>query len=91
MQGNNRTTPSGIDILELPLNLSGRRKNAHLEVVLALVLTSSIEGRLGDVGIRLMTLCTNSIDEAACVVRWATSRDRGNRFPESSTRCAGTR
>lgn len=49
-------------MLELPFNLSGRRKNANLEVVpFALVLVSSNVGARGD-GTRLMTLCRNPID-----------------------------
>ncbi len=52
-------------MLELPFNLSGRRKNANLEVTFVFVLTSSIEGRLRDEGMRFMTLCTNPIDAVA--------------------------
>lgn len=63
-------------MLELPFNRSGRRKNANLEVTLVLVLTSSIEGRLGDEGMRFRTLCTKPIDTEAFVVRWEMSRDR---------------
>lgn len=43
-------------MLELPFNRNGRRKNANLELVFALVLTSSSEGRGGEAGIRLRTL-----------------------------------
>jgi hypothetical protein len=74
MQGNNRTTPRGIEMLELPFNRSGRRKNANLEVTFVFVLTSSIEGRSGDAGMRFSTLCTNPIDTVACVVCWGKGR-----------------
>ncbi len=46
-------------MLELPFNLSGRRKNANLEETFVFSLTSSIEGRLRADGIRFITLCTN--------------------------------
>jgi len=62
MHGNKRTTPNGIAMLELPLNLSGRRKKANLEVCLGFILTSSITGRLGAEGKRFQTLCTKPID-----------------------------
>jgi hypothetical protein len=65
MQGNNRTTPRGIEMLELPFNLSGRRKNANLEETFVFSLTSSIDGRLRADGIRFITLCTNPIAAAA--------------------------
>jgi hypothetical protein len=61
MHGNNRTTPRGIEILELPFNLSGRRKKANREETFVFSLTSSIEGRFLDDGIRFITLCTNPI------------------------------
>lgn len=68
-------------MLELPFNLNGRRKNASLELVFALVLTSSSEGKGGgDEGIRLRTLCTNPIDAVVFVVRWGKVRDRGRVF-----------
>jgi hypothetical protein len=56
MQGNKRTTPRGIEMLELPRNRSGRRKNANLEVAFALVFSSSINGMFGDEGKRFQTL-----------------------------------
>ncbi len=65
MQGNNSTTPRGIEMLELPFNLSGRRKNANLECTFVFVFTSSIEGRLRADGIRFITLCANPIDVMA--------------------------
>lgn len=61
-------------MLELPFNLSGRRKNASLELTFAFVLTSSIEGRLRDEGMRFITLCTNPIGAVAVVVRWEKDR-----------------
>jgi len=70
IQGNNRTTPRGIEMLELPFSLSGRRKNASLEPTFDFVLTSSREGRFGDEGIRFRTLCTNPIDAVAFVNGW---------------------
>ena len=68
MHGNRRTTPRGIEMLELPRNRSGRRKNASLEVALVFVLSSSIKGRFGDEGKRFRTLCTNPIDAVVFVV-----------------------
>jgi len=63
MHGNSRTTPRGIEMLELPFNRNGRRKNANLELVFGFVLTSSSVGMGGDVeGILLRTLCTKPID-----------------------------
>jgi len=57
MQGNNNTTPRGIEMLEFPFSLSGRRKKASRELVFALVFTSSMDGRFGDVeGMRFSTL-----------------------------------
>lgn len=52
-------------MLELPFNLSGRRKNANLEEAFVFSLTSSIEGRLRTDGIRFITLCTNPIAAVA--------------------------
>jgi hypothetical protein len=46
MQGNNSTTPSGIEILELPLNRNGRWKKANLDETLGFALSFfSIDGR----------------------------------------------
>lgn len=62
IHGNNKTTPRGIEMLELPLNLSGRRKNASLILVFDLdVFPSSAVGRFGAEGRRFITLCTNPI------------------------------
>jgi len=61
MQGKSSTTPKGMEMLELPFNRKGRLKNANLELVFALDLTSSMEGRFGDEGIRFSTLCTKPI------------------------------
>jgi hypothetical protein len=58
IQGNNNTTPSGMEMLELPFNLSGRLKKASLELTLDLVFCPSTIGRFGDVGRRFSTLCT---------------------------------
>ena len=45
-QGNSSTTPSGIEILELPLSRSGRWKKANLDETLGFALSFfSIEGR----------------------------------------------
>jgi hypothetical protein len=77
MQGNNRTTPSGIEMLELPFNLSGRRKNANLEEAFVFSLTSSIEGRLRTDGIRFITLCTNPIAAVALWIVGGKVRSRG--------------
>jgi hypothetical protein len=73
MQGNKSTTPKGIEMLEFPLNLSGLRKKASLEVTFVF-LTSSIEGRLGDEGRRFRTLCTNPIDAVVFEVTWGKGR-----------------
>lgn len=62
IQGNSRTTPRGIEILELPLNRSGRRKKANLDEALVFVLTSSKDGILGVEGRRFSALCMNPID-----------------------------
>lgn len=56
-------------MLELPFNLNGRLKNASLELVFALVLTSSMDGRFGDEGMRFRTLCTNPIEAVAIADR----------------------
>lgn len=61
MQGNRSTTPSGMEMLELPFNRNGRRKKASLELVFALVLTSAMVGICGDDGIRFITLWTKPI------------------------------
>jgi hypothetical protein len=74
MQGNNRTTPRGIEMLELPLNRNGRRKNANLDVTFVFSLTSSMKGRLGDEGMCFRTLWMNPMDAAVFVVAsWAKS------------------
>lgn len=65
MHGNSRTTPRGMEMLELPFNRSGRRKNASLDVTFffeELSFTSSITGSGGAEGILLRTLCTKPID-----------------------------
>ena len=71
MHGNRRTTPRGIEMLELPFNLNGRRKNASLELVFGLVLTSS-RGGVGcdEDGILLRTLCTKPIGPDVFAVCW---------------------
>jgi hypothetical protein len=56
IQGNNKTTPSGMEMLELPFNLNGRRKNANLEELFVFVFISSIEGSSGDTGNNFFTL-----------------------------------
>lgn len=62
MHGNSSTTPSGMEMLEFPLNRSGRLKNANLEdTVLPFVLLSSTIGSLADEGKRFMTFCTRPI------------------------------
>ena len=61
IHGNSRTTPNGIEMLELPFNLSGRLKKANLEDPLLLDFPSSVEGRSGAVGNRFQTLCTKPI------------------------------
>jgi hypothetical protein len=70
IQGKSRTTPRGMEMLELPFNRRGRRKKASLDVAFDLVLTSSIKGRLCDEGIRFITLCTNPIEAVMLVARW---------------------
>lgn len=50
-----------MEMLELPFNLKGRLKNASLELDFAFVLTSSMIGRFGDVGMRFSTLWTKPI------------------------------
>ncbi len=53
IHGNRSTAPRGIDIFELPFRRIRRRKNANLGVIRSLWRdTSSIEGRLGEDGIR---------------------------------------
>ena len=63
MQGNNSTTPSGIDMLELPFNRNGRRKNANLDdgFEFPFIFASSSAGRSADEGNRFMILCTKPI------------------------------
>lgn len=73
MQGNKRTTPSGIEMLELPRNLRGRRKNASLDVIFPFALTSSIKGRFGDEG-SFRTLCMKPIEAVVCVEGWGDGR-----------------
>jgi hypothetical protein len=73
IQGNSRTTPRGIEMLELPFNRSGRRKKANLDEIFVFFLTSSKEGRFGDEGRRFKALCTKPIDTIASAVRWGTS------------------
>lgn len=60
IHGNNRTTPSGIDMLELPFNRSGRLKNANLDVTFGFSFPSS-SGDFADRGMRCIILCTKSI------------------------------
>jgi len=60
--GNKRTTPRGIDMLELPFNRNGLLKNAHLGEAFVLIFTSSSDGRFGDLGSLFITLCTNPIE-----------------------------
>jgi hypothetical protein len=83
MQGNKSTTPRGIEMLELPFSLSGRLKNANLELVFVLVFTSSIDGRFGDEGMRFRTLCTKPIGAVAFADRWEITVERG-RVPHRS-------
>jgi hypothetical protein len=64
-------------MLELPFNLSGRRKNANLDVTFVLALTSSIVCRLGDEGNRFRALCTRSIDAMCCSFFRSRVRKRG--------------
>jgi hypothetical protein len=61
IHGKRSTTPSGIEMLELPFKRSGRRKKANLEEAFDFVLTSSTDGRLGAEGKRFRTLCTKPI------------------------------
>ena len=60
MHGNKRTTPRGIEMLELTRSRNGRLKNASLEVIF-FDFFSSTEGRLGEAGRRFSTLCTKPI------------------------------
>jgi hypothetical protein len=65
IQGNSRTTPSGIEILELPLNRSGRLKKANLDEILGFTFSFSTEGRSAlTEGRRFHTLCTKLIANA---------------------------
>lgn len=61
MHGNISTTPSGMEMLELPFNRKGRRKNASLDEFLVFVFNSSIVGILGDGGRRLRARRTTSM------------------------------
>jgi hypothetical protein len=61
IHGKRRTTPSGTEILELPFNLSGRRKNANRDVFLLFDFPSSSIGTFGAEGKRLITRCTKLI------------------------------
>jgi hypothetical protein len=81
IHGNSRTTPSGMEMLELPFNLNGLRKNANLEEALFFVLPSSIEGRSGVVGSRFQTLCTKPIDILVFADRWESFVIRGEVSP----------
>ncbi len=61
IHGKSRTTPSGTEMLELPLKRKGRRKNANLDVNLLFGRDSSFKGRLGNEGRRFSALRTRSI------------------------------
>ena len=62
MQGKSRTTPRGMENLELPLSRNGRLKKASLADTLVFFLTSSTEGRSAFAeGMRFHTLCTKPI------------------------------
>jgi hypothetical protein len=62
IQGNRRTTPRGTEMLELPFNRKGRRKNASLDMNLLFGRDSSFKGRVGGGGRRFSALLTRSID-----------------------------
>jgi len=61
MHGKTSTTPSGMDMLELPFNRKGRLKNASLDEFLLFVFNSTIVGILGGVGRRLRARRTTSM------------------------------
>jgi len=65
IHGNKSTTPSGMDMLELPFILSGFLKNARLleeaAFRMVFVVFSSIEGSSSGLGPRRHTLCTKLI------------------------------
>lgn len=48
MHGNRSTTPSGTDIVELPLNLKGRRKNASRDANLPFDFSASTGTMVGE-------------------------------------------
>jgi hypothetical protein len=48
VQGNRRTTPVGIEILELPRRRSLCRKNDNLDVCLLIDRDSTFTGRVGE-------------------------------------------
>lgn len=70
IHGNKRTTPSGIEILELPLSRSGRLKKASLDEIFGFSLAFSTDGRsaLAAEGMRFHTLCTKAIGNVVPVV-----------------------
>jgi hypothetical protein len=70
IQGNSKTTPSGIEILELPLNRKGLRKKAHLDETFVFPLESSSVGSFGAVGNRFITLWTKPIGVIASAAGW---------------------
>jgi hypothetical protein len=72
MHGKRRTTPKGIETLELPFKRIGRRKNASLDVILFFdpdCEESSFNGRAGTEGRRFSALLTTSIEaKLLCLV-----------------------
>jgi hypothetical protein len=65
IHGESRTTPKGIEMLELPFKRSGRRKNVSLDVILFFdpdCEESSFNGRAGTEGRRFSALLTTSIE-----------------------------
>lgn len=65
IHGESRTTPKGIEMLELPFKRSGRRKNVSLDVILFFDPDreeSSFNGRAGTEGRRFSALLTTSIE-----------------------------
>lgn len=83
MHGNRRTTPSGIENFELPLNRNGRRKNASLDDNEIFGFTFSFfstDGRSAFLaeGRRLNALCTKLIAGAAMVFRADVPVKRGH-------------